>query len=84
MLLRHTLAAQSVERAVENLLPGAEIQRPVGNGDHDFSPHDGAFQVGVGIVLGSVVCVLGVRMLGGELFEPFFEVAASKGSGINN
>ena len=61
------------------MLPWAEIQRAVGDGDHDFAPHDGAFEVGVGIVFGSVVRVLGVRMLGGEFFEPFFEVAVQAG-----
>ena len=74
-----TFAAEAVEFAVEDLFPRTEVEFPVGDGDDDFATHDGAFEVGVGVVLGPVVGVLGPGFLGGEFFQPAFEVLMEAG-----
>ena len=51
------LAAASVEFAVEDLLPGAEVEAAVRDGDDDLAAHDLALEVGVGVVLAGVVGV---------------------------
>src|SRR5882762_8259775 len=69
---QHPLRAPSVELAVEDLLPGSEIQLPAGDRDHDLAPHDLALVVGVGVVLaGAIVPVaFGARIVRGQLLEP--------------
>ena len=58
-LHQHALRPAAVEFAVENLLPRAEVELAVGDGDHDFAAHDLPLQVGVGVVLaGAVVAVV--------------------------
>jgi len=70
-LHQHPLAAAAVELAVENLLPGAEVQFAVGDRHHHFPAHDLPLQVGVGVVLaGVVVAVLGNGGVGRQLFQP--------------
>ena len=71
----YSLPAFTIELSIEDRFPGPEIKLAVCYRDNDLTSHDGSFQVGVGIVFIAVVFVLGMRMLGGELFEPFFEVS---------
>ncbi len=52
------LAAAAVELAVEDLLPRAEVELAIGDGDHHFPAHDLALEVGVGVVLVPVMAVL--------------------------
>ena len=66
-LNQNSFLTPSIELAVENLLPGAEIQPPVGY-RHDHLPaHNLALEVGVAVVLaGAVVAVAGDRRVGGQ------------------
>ena len=72
MILTSTrLRPAAVELAVEDLLPRAEVEPALGDGDHDLAAHDLALQVGVGVVLaGPVVAVRGVRLVRRELLQP--------------
>src|SRR5579864_5549753 len=73
---QNSLRPVAVEFAVEDLLPGAEIELAFGDRHHHFTPHDLALQVGVGIVLaGAVVVVMfGVGIERSKLLEPDAEV----------
>jgi RNA polymerase sigma-70 factor (ECF subfamily) len=46
-----TLIAHTVELTVEYLFPRSEVKFSVRNGNDDLAPHDGAFQMRVGVVL---------------------------------
>ncbi len=62
---RRPLLAAAVEFAVEDLLPGAEVELALGDGHHHLAAHDLAFHVGVGVVLaGAVVLVLRNGLVG--------------------
>ena len=65
-----SLAAATVELAVEDLLPGAEVEISIGYGDNHLSTHDLAFVVGVGVVLARSVVMIPVRA-GIERRQPF-------------
>ena len=68
---QHALLAASVELAVEDLLPGAEVELPVGDRHDHLAAHDLPLEVGVGVVLaGAVVPVALARLERGELLEP--------------
>ena len=54
----------SVELAVEDLLPGAEVEFAAGHGNNDLPTHDLTFHVRVGIVFSHVVAILGHRFVG--------------------
>src|SRR5215472_13413876 len=55
----HSFRAISVELAVENLLPRAEIELSPSYCYHDFASHDLPLEVSVGVVLaGAVVMVM--------------------------
>ena len=67
----HPFAPASVEFAVEDLLPGAEVKPASGYGNYNFTAHDLAFHVSIGIVFPAVVVsILVDRLVRGELFEP--------------
>ena len=76
---QNPFSAESVEFAVKDLFPGAEVEGSVGDGDDDFAAHEGAFEVGICVVLAAVVGVLGMGMFRGELFEPAFEIGVEPG-----
>ena len=57
---QHALAPAAIEFAVENLLPGAKIKLTGSDGNHDFSSHDGAFQVAVTIIFTGIVMLITV------------------------
>ena len=70
-LHQHPLPPPPLKLAVEDLLPRAEIQLALGDGDDHLAAHDLAFHVGVGVVLpGAVVVALRGRGVGGELLQP--------------
>ena len=48
---QNALAAPSVELAIKDLLPRAEVEFTRRNRDHNLPPHDLAFHMGIGIVL---------------------------------
>jgi len=55
---QHALAAPSIELAIKNLLPRAEVEFTRRYRDHNLPPHNLAFQMRIGIILaGSVVAV---------------------------
>src|SRR3990172_8630863 len=67
----NALSAPSIELAVEDLLPGTEIELAIGDGDHHLAPHDLPLQVRVGIVLaGPVVAIARDRLPRGQALEP--------------
>ena len=70
----HPLIPLAVELVVEDLLPGSEVEAAAGDGDHALPAHDLPLHVGVGVVLPAVVPVLGVRLLRGELLQPYLPV----------
>lgn len=76
---QRALTAQAVEFAVEDLFPRAEIEFALRDRDHDLAAHDGALEVGVGIVFRTVVFVLGVGLFRCELFQPDFEILMQAG-----
>ena len=71
-LNQHSFRSASVELAVKNLLPGAEIELPVGNGDDNLPAHDLPFVMGVAVVLAGAVVVVGLRrgIVRGKLLQP--------------
>ena len=72
-------AAFPVELAVEDLFPRAKVKPAPGHRHDHFPAHDGAFEVGIGIVFGSIVRVLRVGLLGGQFFQPPLEVLVQPG-----
>ena len=69
------LAPAAVELAVEDLLPGTEVQLAVGDRDHYLASHHLPFDVGIRVVLpGIVMAVLTGRLVGRHLFQPDFVV----------
>ena len=70
----------AVEFAVEDLLPGAEVESAVGYGDDDFAAHNGAFEVRIGVVFGGVVAILRVWFFGGEFLQPGLKILMQAGS----
>ena len=62
MIFTSTSFSSAVELAVEDLLPGAEVELAVGDRHDHLAAHDLPLQVGVGVVLaGAVVVVLADR-----------------------
>ena len=57
---QHPLAPVAVELAVEDLLPGTEIELAVGDGDDDLPAHHLPLDVRVGVVLAGVVVMVAV------------------------
>jgi len=51
-----------VERVVENVFPGAEVEAAVCDGDYDLTAHDLAFVMGVGVVLAAAVMRVSAAM----------------------
>lgn len=64
----------AVKFIVEDLFPRTEVQLTIRDGAHGFAPHDAAFQMGIGIVLETVVMITVIRFFGSELFQPCFVV----------
>lgn len=73
-LHQYPLPSFPIELAVENLLPGAKIQLPFGNGHHHLAPHDGALQMGIGIILKAIVLILRIGFFGGQLLKPNLKI----------
>ena len=57
-LHQHPLPPSPVELVIENVFPRAEMQLAARNGDDDFTAHDLAFVVGVGVVFAGAVVVI--------------------------
>ncbi len=74
---QHSLSAASVKLVIKDVLPRAEMQLAIGDGNDDFAAHDLPFVVCVGVVLAGLIVVIPVRrrVEGSQLFEPFFVIA---------
>src|SRR5208283_3999273 len=68
-----SFVALAVELGIENLLPGAEVELPVGDRDDDFVVDDQRFEVGVSVVFAGLVMLV-VLPEGGERFQPLVDV----------
>jgi hypothetical protein len=72
---KHSFPAAAVELTVEDLLPGAKIQAPLGHCNHHLAPHDLPLYVRVRIVLArAVVLVPGSGLVWCNAFQPFLVV----------
>ena len=69
-LHQNPFSPSAVELAVEDLLPGTEIQFSVCDRNDHFPSHDLALHVSVGIVFSGVMTILGDRLVGRKFFEP--------------
>ena len=69
----HPFVALAVEFGIENLLPGAEVELPVGDRDDDFVVDDQRFEVGVSVVFAGLMMLV-VLPEGSEGFEPLVDV----------
>jgi SagB-type dehydrogenase family enzyme len=68
------LAAPAVELGVEDPLPWPEVERAVGDRQHDLVRHQVPLEVGVRVVLAVVVPVLVGRCVGRKALEPVVDV----------
>src|SRR5262249_20928377 len=72
---QHPLAAPAVELAVENLLPGTEIELSFGDCHHNLAPHDLTLHVRIGVVFPRVVVPVLVHWLvRRELLQPLLVI----------
>ena len=55
---QHPLPPPAVKLTVEDLLPGTEVQAPVGHRDDDLAAHDLPLQVRVGVILARPVVLV--------------------------
>src|SRR2546427_5878263 len=74
------LSPAAVERAVENLLPGTEVELATSDRHHHFAAHDLSLHVRVRVVLaGAVVKVLSGRLVRRQFFEPTVIILVQSG-----
>ena len=64
----------AVELAVEDLLPGTEVELTLGNGDDYFPSHDRALKVGVAVIFTGQVMLVTRDVFGCKLLQPAPEV----------
>ena len=57
-LNQYSLSSHAVELAVKDLLPGAEVQFAVCDGNHNFATHDLPLHVRIGIILARAVMLV--------------------------
>jgi hypothetical protein len=58
---QHALGASTVELAVEDLLPGAEVEFPLGDRHNDLSAHHLPLHVSISVVLAGAVVPVSLR-----------------------
>ena len=58
-LHQHALLPAAIEFAIEDLLPGAKIELPFGDGNHHLAPHHLALQMRVRVVLAGAIVPVG-------------------------
>src|SRR6266446_883929 len=68
-----SFVALPVEFGIENLLPGAEIEFPVGDRDDDLVMNDQRFEVRVSVVFAGLVMLV-ILPEGSERFQPLVDV----------
>ena len=69
----HSFVALAVELGVEDLLPGTEVEPPIGHRDDDFVVDDQGLEVSVSVVFASLVMLV-VLPEGSERFQPLVDV----------
>jgi len=69
----HSFVALAVEFGVENLLPGAEVEFPVGDRNNDFVVNQQRFEMSVSVVFAGLVMLV-VLPEGGERLQPLVDV----------
>jgi hypothetical protein len=81
---QHAIRPPPVEFAVEDLLPGAEVEFAGGDGGDDLAAHDLSLEMGVGIVFaGAVVAVaIGRGIERRKAFEIFLSCRRRRRFGI--
>ncbi len=71
---QNPLSSSAVKFSVKDLLPGAEIELSLRDCHNHFSPHDLAFQMGIGIILSDIMAILFNRFVGSKFLKPDFEI----------
>jgi hypothetical protein len=71
---QNPLLPPAIKLAVEDLLPRAEVELALCDGNNYLPPHDLPFQMTIGIIFTSIVSILRNRFVWGKLFEPYFKV----------
>ena len=79
MIFQDPFSSFPIEFPIENLLPGAQIQFPVGDSHHSLPAHDLAFEMRIGIVLKAIMGILGMGLFGSQFFQPFLEIRVQAG-----
>jgi hypothetical protein len=71
---QYSLLSLTVEFAVEDLFPAAKVELAMGYSDNNFPSHDGSLKMCIGVILEGVMSILRMRLLWGNLLQPFLEV----------
>jgi len=71
---KHPFPAFTVKLAVKDLLPGTKIELTVCNCYNSFTTHQSSFYVSVGIILETIVLILGIGFFRSKFFEPYLEI----------
>ncbi len=73
---KYAFLPPAVEFAVKDLLPRAEVELAVGDGNHDLAAHDLALVMGIGVVFAGAVVVVsfGRRIERREFLEPLLVI----------
>ena len=79
-----TFSPHAVKFAVVDLFPGAEVQFAFGDGDNDFTSHDLALEVCIGVVFAGAVVVVVFRrgVERSQVFQPDSKVVEQSAFGI--
>src|SRR4030065_2567136 len=67
---QNSFLSSPIKLSIENLLPRAEIQFPIGYGNYYFPSHNLPLQMSISIILPIVVMVLRNRLMRSELLKP--------------
>ena len=76
---QNPFAAFSVKLPVKDLFPGTEIHLSVGHSHYHLPAHQCPFDMGIGIILKSVMFVLAVRLFRSKFLKPHFKVMMQSG-----
>ena len=75
MILTNTrLLASAIKLAVEDLLPGAEVELALCDGNDNLPPHDLPLQMPIGIILTGIMPVLRHRLMRRKLLQPHLKI----------
>ena len=81
----HPFLPSPVKLAVENLLPGTEIEFPFGHGHDDLPTHNLPLQVSIPVVFPcAVVAIIGNRLVRGKFLQPLLVILMQAGLVVIN